>query len=396
MRRSNSNKSTSGVSRSKSARSTTSFRSALERLEHIDPAIADRDAHLAATLSWCQAAPTMVPTAHHPPLRSVFTEYSGDSGSQQGTLDGTCDENGLRRQKSVRFAKSSKNDAANGTGISRRRSVLGRIENQQNCAAAQKTDESPCFNPFTAKFVESLPPAESYRPVDECASVPGQTPTPKYYFSNSPEQGNPTPALRRKSMQNIKESKSPKRNRSLRAPKSMSFLKSTGTRSNLRTNASEGENSGNNFGGDGQASLQSRTSRLFTSNKEGIRQSMRDPSAGNLAVPKRNGSLRKKARKVSSGFKTRLSPYEFEAVSPEKPSGPPAPPAVDSQRVYSALMNRLYEVNQKENMREASGEDSQKQEAKKLRRSLVDSPPAIRCVRPEDDVFRDARILDLQ
>ncbi|KAI8287679.1 hypothetical protein K4K60_012247 [Colletotrichum sp. SAR11_57] len=314
MRRSNSNKSTSGVSRSKSARSTTSFRSALERLEHIDPAIADRDAHLAATLSWCQAAPTMVPTAHHPPLRSVFTEYSGDSGSQQGTLDGTCDENGLRRQKSVRFAKSSKNDAANGNGISRRRSVLGRIENQQNCAAAQKTDESPCFNPFTAKFVESLPPAESYRPVDECASVPGQTPTPKYYFSNSPEQGNPTPALRRKSMQNIKESKSPKRNRSLRAPKSMSFL----------------------------------------------------------------------------------NPYEFEAVSPEKPSGPPVPPAVDSQRVYSALMNRLYEVNQKENMREASGEDFQKQEAKKLRRSLDDSPPTIRCVRPEDDVFRDARILDLQ
>ncbi|KAJ0366639.1 hypothetical protein COL26b_011574 [Colletotrichum chrysophilum] len=260
----------------------------------------------------------MVPTAHHPPLRSVFTEYSGDSGSQQGTLDGTCDENGLRRQKSVRFAKSSKNDAANGTGISRRRSVLGRIENQQNCAAAQKTDESPCFNPFTAKFVESLPPAESYRPVDECASVPGsyrklrksrsmfsptgQTPTPKYYFSNSPEQGNPTPALRRKSMQNIKENKSPKRNRSLRAPKSMSFLKSAGTRSNLRTNASEGENSGNNFGGDGQAPLQSRTSRLFTSNKEGIRQSMRDPLAGNLAVPKRNGSLRKKARKVSSGM----------------------------------------------------------------------------------------------
>ncbi|KAF5512178.1 hypothetical protein CGCA056_v011990 [Colletotrichum aenigma] len=494
----------------------------------------------------------MVPTAHHPPLRSVFTEYSGDSGSQQGTLDGTCDENGLRRQKSVRFAKSSKNDAANGTGIPRRRSVLGRIENQQNCAAAQKTDESPCFNPFTAKFVESLPPAESYRPVDECASVPGsyrklrksrsmfsptgQTPTPKYYFSNSPEQGNPTPALRRKSMQNIKESKSPKRNRSLRAPKSMSFLKSTGTRSNLRTNASEGESSGNKFGGDGQAPLQSRTSRLFTSNKEGIRQSMRDPSAGNLAVPKRNGSLRKKARKVSSGFKTRLksffgltkndgqepegkmdsqagvgshdegdrdidedaymdiddpvldecsisqvpsrvpslhasssaqqlrsrqgsiesieslrkvsddqsdersrvtswtssgthtlnsqstwggerdrqrlsvikengphyssssfrrptiderSPYEFEVVSPEKPSGPPAPPAVDSQRVYSALMNRLYEVNQKENMREASGEDFQMQEAKKLRRSLDDSPPTIRCVRPEDDVFRD-------
>ncbi|KAH0435657.1 hypothetical protein CcaCcLH18_04766 [Colletotrichum camelliae] len=552
MRRSNSNKSTSGVSRSKSARSTSSFRSAIERLEHIDPAIADRDAHLAATLSWCQAAPTLAPAVSRPPLRSVFTEYSGDSGSQQGTLDGTCDENGLRRQKSVRFVKSSKNDASNATGIPRRRSVLGRIENQQNCAAPRKADESPCFNPFTAKFVESLPPAESYRPADECASVPGsyrkprksrsmfapagQTPTPMYYFSNSPEQEVPARALRRKSMQNIKESKSPKRNRSLRAPKSMSFLKSTGTRSNLRANVSDGENSGNNFGGDGQAPLQSRTSRLFTSNKEGIRQSMRDPSASNLAVPKRNGSLRKKARKVSNGFKTRLksffgltkndgqepegkmesqvgvedrdegdrdvdedaymdiddpvldecsisqvpsrvpslhasssaqqlrsrqgsiesieslrkvsddqsdeksrvtswtssgthtlnsqstwggerdrqrlsvikengphhssssfrrptmnerSPYEFEAVTPQKHSGPPAPPAVDSQRVYSALMNRLYEVNQKENMREASDEDFQKQDSKGLRRSLDDNPPTIRCVRPEDDVFRD-------
>ncbi|KAF9879513.1 hypothetical protein CkaCkLH20_03056 [Colletotrichum karsti] len=555
MRRYNSNKSVSGVSRSKSTKSTCSFRSAIERLEHIDPAIADRDAHLAATLSFSRSSQPLAPgtvasasVSRHPLHRSQ-TEYSGDTENYYGaeTADGKYDENGLRRQKSVRFAKPTQKPDA---GVVRRRSVLGRVENQQNSPNQSKAGTAPYVSSYTASYIESLPPVEAYIPTEERSSVSSsrgklrksrsmfaptaQTPDAEYYFSNSPEQENPRPALRRKSLQNIKDAKSPKKHRSLRAPKSMSFLKTgtmntqPGVRANHHAKGKDvrGKFSKTSANDEGQLHLKSRSSGIFSSNMEGMRHSMRNASTNTLVVPKQSGSLRKKARKVSNGLRTKLksffrrskddemeedevpttsnehggrgaeaggdaedddaymeigdpvadecsisqvpsrvpslhnassaqqlrsrqgsiesidsgrkvsddksrvtswtnsdtytlnsqvtwngekdrqrlsvikeigphvssssfrrpalngtNPFEFEAMSPEKKlerSG--AAPAVDSQRVFSALMGRLNEVKEKENLRRQA-----------LRQASVDDFGTIRCVQPEDDVFQDSR-----
>ncbi|KAI9163973.1 Subtilisin-like proteinase Spm1 [Paramyrothecium foliicola] len=70
-------------------------------------------------------------------------------------------------------------------------------------------------------------------------------------------------------------------------------------------------------------------------------------------------------------------------------------PTIDSERIYSALMKRLEETKREEKQRERSVEDYREFGVAPPRGSSVDrvgmgewSPPTIRCVRADDDVFQ--------
>ncbi|KAK1656192.1 hypothetical protein BDP81DRAFT_305611 [Colletotrichum phormii] len=357
MRRHNSAKSRSTLTRSKS---TASVCSAIQRLEHIDPDTAKRDAHIAATLSFSRANPNidmgMGLETSRQCQRSVNMETWPENPSsppqsefkQLGHNDG-----GLRRQQSVRFVKqesrtkrqqSQSNDDSSDLGTIRHRGVLTDVVNQP-ASRISRPIERPFVSTYTTNYINSLPPSESFVSPDECAPAPASyrrlrksrsmlsplNPTglrrpSKIYLSESPEQENVQPALRRQSMQDMKDSKPPpKKTLGLRNPKSMSFLKirsvlesdRIGSRQQIDLAVQEAEDS---FRKDieEQRHLKPRPSTIFSKAKKGqaslsLRRSMRDFSADvrslgaedSLAVNK-DASLRKKARKVSSSFKTKL------------------------------------------------------------------------------------------
>ncbi|KAK1701166.1 hypothetical protein BDP55DRAFT_722408 [Colletotrichum godetiae] len=260
---------------------------------------------------------------------------------------------GPRRQQSVRFVKqesrtkrlqSQINDDSSDLGTIRHRGVLTDVVNQPASRISHPV-ERPFVSTYTTNYINSLPPSESFVSPDECAPAPASyrrlrksrsmfsplNPTglrrpSKTYLSESPEQENVQPALRRQSMQDIKDSKPPpKKTLGLRNPKSMSFLKirsalesdRIGSRQQIDLAVQEAEDS---FRKDieEQRHLNPRPSTIFMKAKKGqaslsLRRSMRDFSADvrsvgvedSLAVNK-DASLRKKARKVSSSLKTKL------------------------------------------------------------------------------------------
>ncbi|KAK1985409.1 hypothetical protein LZ30DRAFT_584202 [Colletotrichum cereale] len=350
MRRRNSTKSGSTLSRSKS---TASFRSAVQRLEYIDPAIAERDAHIAATLSFCRAGiasdPEMRPWLSRNHSRSVHMETwpEDPTGDDRSLHD--FEENGIRRQQSVRFVKqgsrskrpqSQENDDSSKTGTIRRRNILKDVGNRPQSQASGQV-ESSFLSTYTTNYIDSLPPADSFRPPDECAPPPAsyrnlrksrsmfapsnQDPATKYYFDDSPKQSNGKLALMPQSMQEMKENRSPTKPVGLRAPKSTSFLKMRGAMSVARTRSRQQndlavQDAEETFRRDieDQQKLKLRSSIFFPRAKKsqtslGLRKSMREfgsnahlaDTADSLTVSK-DASLRKKARKVSNSLKAKL------------------------------------------------------------------------------------------
>ncbi|WQF82975.1 hypothetical protein CDEST_07989 [Colletotrichum destructivum] len=356
MRRHESTRSRSTLSRSKS---TTSVRSAIQRLEHIDPVTAERDAHIAATLSFARSGldpgtgmgasvsrhHTRLATMNARPAATVSHDRPQSERGSQG-----YHENGLRRQNSVRFVirepRSKRpqtqisNDDSSETGTVRRRSVLKNVGNGPLGQASDKV-ERPFVSTYTTSYIDSLPPVESFGSPDECGPPPASyrrlrksrsmfapsNPNSKtsHSFNDCSEQPSPQPSLRRKSMQNTKGNSPLSKTLGLRAPKSTSFLKvrgagngaSIGTREQNDLVVQEAEDS---FRRDveNQQHLRPRSSIFFSKTKKsrsplGLRKSMRDNSydthfdgSANVVTVSKDVSLRRKARKVSSSFKTKL------------------------------------------------------------------------------------------
>ncbi|KAK7455369.1 hypothetical protein CaCOL14_003481 [Colletotrichum acutatum] len=357
MRRHNSIKSRSTLTRSKS---TASVRSAVQRLEHIDPATAERDAQIAATLSFSRANHNAdmgmgFETSRQFQKPVNMKTWSENPSSQLPSESDRFSSNagGLPRQQSIRFVKQESrtkrqqiqiNDNSSDMGTICHQSVLKDIVNQP-ASRACRSAERPFVSTYTTNYINSLPPSESFGSPDECAPAPASyrrlrksrsmfsplNPTglrrpSKTYLRESPEQENVQPALRRQSMQDMKENKpSPKKTLGLRNPKSMSFLKirgildpdRLGSRQQIDLAVQEAEDS---FRKDveEQRQLKSRPSTKFSKAKKGqaslsLRRSMRNLSADVQSLGPKNGlviskdaSLRKKARKVSSSLKSKL------------------------------------------------------------------------------------------
>ncbi|KAK1999805.1 hypothetical protein LX36DRAFT_669209 [Colletotrichum falcatum] len=351
MRRRNSAKSGSTLTRSKS---TASFRSAVQRLEHIDPAIAERDAHIAATLSFCRSGlasdPEIRPWLSRNHSISGYMESwpedpAGDDRSQHG-----LGENGLRRQQSVRFIgqgsrskrpQIQETDASSEADTIRRRNVLKDVGNRPQTQASGKVGRSS-VSTYTTNYVDSLPSVDSFRPPDECAPPPASyrklrksrsmfapsnptTQAARYYSNNSPKQLNRQAALQPQFMQDMKENRSPTEPVGLRAPKSTSFLTLRGTASVARTSSRQQndlavqdaeETFRRNI--EDQRKLRKRSSIFFPRTKKsqnslGLRKSMREfgsevhlADAPNSLTASKDASLRKRARKVSNSLKSRL------------------------------------------------------------------------------------------
>ncbi|OHX00542.1 hypothetical protein CSPAE12_00573 [Colletotrichum incanum] len=355
MRRRNSAKSSSTLARSKS---TASVRSAIQRLEHIDPVTAERDAHIAATLSFTRAGlapdPEMrawVSRNHNRSAHMIsWPEYPADHGrprSERAPHD--FEENGLRRQQSVRFVgqgsrsmrpHSQGNDNSSDAGTIRRRNILKDVGNLPVSQASGQI-ERPFVSTYTTNYVDSLPPVESFRPLDECGPQPAsyrklrtsrsmfassnQAPTTEYYFDDSQTQSNTQPALRRQSMQDMKENRSVAKSTGLRTPKSTSFLRirdvvGFAQTSSRQKNDLAVQDAGDSFRRDveDQQYLKPRSSIFFSKTKKNQsslspRKSMRQFSsnahtAGSASTQTvgKDASLRRKARKVSNSLKTKL------------------------------------------------------------------------------------------
>ncbi|KAJ0162664.1 hypothetical protein CTA2_4208 [Colletotrichum tanaceti] len=356
MRRHESTRSRSTLTRSKS---TTSVRSAIQRLEHIDPVTAERDAHIAATLSFARSGldpgtgmgastsrhHTRSATMDARPAAIVSHDRPRSEMGSQG-----YHENGLRRQNSVRFvireSRSKRpqiqlsNDDSSETGTIRRRSVFKNVGNRPLGQAPDKV-ERPFVSTYTTSYIDSLPPVESFGSPDECGPPPASyrrlrksqsmlapsnpNSTANYASKDCSEQPSPQPSLRRKSMQNMKGNSPSSKTLGLRAPKSTSFLKvrgpgngaSIGTREQNDLVVQEAED---NFRRDveNQQYLRPRSSIFFSKTKKSqsplvLRKSMRDKSydahfdgSANILTVSKDASLRRKARKVSSSLKTKL------------------------------------------------------------------------------------------
>ncbi|KAK1574339.1 uncharacterized protein LY79DRAFT_524175 [Colletotrichum navitas] len=350
MRRRNSTKSGSTLTRSKS---TASFRSAVQRLEHIDPVIAERDAHIAATLSFCRVGlasdPEIRPWLSRNHSRSSRMESWPEDPTGDDRFQHDFEENGIRRQQSVRFVgqgsrskrpQSQENDASSDADTIRRRNILKDVGNRPQTQSSGKVGRSS-VSTYTTNYVNSLPPVDSFGPADECAPPPASyrhlrksrsmfaplnhTPATTYSFNDSPKQVNRDPSLQQLFVKDTKVNKSPTESVGLRAPKSASFLKLRATASDARTSSRKlndlavhdaEETFRRNI--EDQQKLKPRSSIFFPRTKKsqsslGLRKSMRESgpdahladTANPLTISK-DASLRKRARKVSNSLKAKL------------------------------------------------------------------------------------------
>lgn len=250
----------------------------------------------------------------------------------------------MKQGSQIKRQQSQRNDDSSDIGTICHRSVLKDVANQP-ARRTCRTVERPFVSTYTANYINSLPPSESFGSPDDCAPAPASyrglrksrsmfaplNPTglrrpSKTYLSESPEQENAQPALRRQSMQDMKENRpSPKKTLGLRNPKSMSFLKIRGVLDSDRLGSRRRidlvvQEAGDSLRKDveEQRHLKPRPSTIFSKAKKGqaslsLRQSMRDFSAEvqplgpeNGLVINKDASLRKKARKVSSSLKSKL------------------------------------------------------------------------------------------
>ena len=366
-RNSSRNKQRRPLSRSKSTSSVT--RNPVQDLESIDPAVAERDAHLAAIICFNRGRGRDSEEMSGRPRDSKSHISDGsDTASQtwqalrrsdsvNSRLSGSGGDHRIKRQQSIRFtgpsarprrvlaARASENRPKSATPASRY-NVLETIENRP-ASTLSYVKETPEPNSLTRRYLRSLREPEffmaaedetvsdqhSYRTLRHSRSMvtPSDPPQQDYYFSNSTPKEKQTdsgyaPAnkenepLGRQSSTTTLE---------LRAPKSMSFLRNRQERV-VSSSSSRAENdlavqlARDKFREQiqHQSRLKSHPSMFFRSRQKksdsstGFRKSVRNSSnnstvlsstftGSSITVPKQ-GSLRKTARKVSKTLKTRL------------------------------------------------------------------------------------------
>ena len=340
MFRRNSSKSKRGLNRSKSA---TSIHRSAKTYECLDPVAAERDAHIAAAVSYARAS------------ERSSGDMSGAGKDQasalsRGNSNASRAGNELRRQQSVRFvgpASGPKPSAPtwNRDDSSAALTVLTRTENRPSTRTS--SGDKTTVRSLTGRYLSALEAAEEYyTPEDDIASAPSsyrrlrksksmhvssvQT-TPAYFFSS----GSPG----RRGLQNIpprfsslsnKENAppSPATLRNLRGPKSMTFLRGRREQGVTRASSREENDLAVQVARDKfreqvqqQKSLKSQPSLFFRSRTKrtgsalSFRKSLRNISSGSnsspvslspdtIRVPKEG--LRKKARKVSRNLKNRI------------------------------------------------------------------------------------------
>jgi hypothetical protein len=172
MNRRNSSRSRRSLNRSKSA---ASVRSVVDRLEHIDPITARRDAHIAATLSFSRA--------------KNFTRFGGDPIPNDPATYSVCRsesrashlDHRLHRQQSIRFVApsiSSKRSRSTlpivptSTSKLNPENILGNFESRANSRTSSigKTCTIPSL---TSRYLSSVQvPEGHYIPEDDVASIP--------------------------------------------------------------------------------------------------------------------------------------------------------------------------------------------------------------------------------
>lgn len=341
MLRRSTSRSGSSLSRSKSA---ASVRSAVDGLEHISPADAMRDAHVAATLSFTRArARARESTVSYP--RHSFDDDVHDAGVGPGAE--------LHHRRSVRFVKSVRPRDSASSQTSDTRDYLGRSlplnvlhgsENQLLDRASSLCDSSGAQGREDAYF-RALQASDDYcTPEDNIGSAPSSyrrlrksksmfTPSgasqadhrSDYRFSS--HQGFRAHTLR-PTVLDGKENQHPSRGPSqLRAPKSMSFLHSRPDipvrKFMQQENDAAVEMARDIFKRTAQQQerLKSYPSRFFRSKRRNglssdAHGSMRSSSnttvplslsSSNLSVSK--GSVSAKVRKVSSNLKCKLKKF---------------------------------------------------------------------------------------
>ncbi|KAF7559335.1 hypothetical protein G7046_g4814 [Stylonectria norvegica] len=370
LRNSSRNKQRRPLSRSKPTSSVV--RSSIHALDFIDPVEAERDAHIAALLSYGRGhgrySHDMVPLPRDPAsfvseradsVTSSTRQSLERSGSKTGGQSDVASACTLKRQQSVRFAgpsarprrtlasRASENHES--LPISKARlNILADTGNRPASTQSYSVRASNAHS-LTQRYLHSLQePYEYYTPEDDVASEPssyrkvrksksmstssnGQV--PGYYFNNGTPKKSKAQQVESRYKPLNKEN-APLRDSSLiapklRAPKSMSFLRSRRDRAVSRS-SSRAENdlavhlAREKFRQqvEQQGSLRSHPSMFFRSKNKrsessmGFRKSLRNSSNNSttlssafsgdtISIPKQAG-LRKTARKVSKTLKTKL------------------------------------------------------------------------------------------
>lgn len=380
MLRRNSSKSSRRKLLNRSKSTSSIHRNPVEDLQLFDPVIAERDAQIAARLSYqrahgrkmaypqalgglSSAGGTKTPSPNFDRSRnnSRLMVRSEGAVSRQSTVDGEETRGGiLKHQKSIRFAGPT----AKPRRVLASRATEPQVSTSESTSrltiAAPSLVVPPRAHSSFSRYRDStytLTPANPLRTVtpdhgggssrDEAPSftalreqsarqlrkAKSMYTGSEYFdslFQDSPGEAGETQALPRsryaalnKDKENERDSPALESN-SLRAPKSMSFLRSRRNHSSSQSvdfavrMAQETSNKHNET----QSRLKSQPSMLFRSKSRraessmSFRKSLRNSSntsadasalSGNsLAIPKAGGSLRNTARKVSRSLKTRF------------------------------------------------------------------------------------------
>ncbi|KAH6980915.1 hypothetical protein BKA56DRAFT_685921 [Ilyonectria sp. MPI-CAGE-AT-0026] len=365
-RNSSRNKQRRPLSRSKSTNSIV--RSSVHLLEVIDPVAAERDAHIAAVLSYHRAqsrrSHEMASIPRDPASFYLDRSDGARSSTGQGLErndstrsrgDGSVSASGVRRQQSVRFAgptarprrtlasRATENPGTSDVDNSSLH-VLGNVDNRP-ASTMSYSRRKPDPHALTRRYLDSLQaPDQCYAPEDDTDSVPSSfrrlrksksmfstfNPlTPGYHFNNgTPEKVNPQ--LANSGSTSIQKENDPiPRDHPHRPSTSLSVLKSRrfvgASRSTSRAeNDLAVQLAREKFREqvEGQSRLRSQPSMLFRSRNKrsesslGFRKSLRNSSnnstalsstfsTNSLSISKQPG-LRKTARKVSKTLKTKL------------------------------------------------------------------------------------------
>lgn len=367
-RNSSRNKQRRPLSRSKSTSSIV--QNPVDKLESIDPVTAQRDAHLAAVLSFNRAqGKESVDMSAMPRDSASFVSDGNETAGQtwqrlrrsdsvNSRIGGSEIGPGIKRQQSIRFAgpsarprralaaRTSEHRPKSATPASRY-NVLETIENRP-ASTLSYVKETPESNSFTRRYLRSLRGPEYFVADDETVSdrnsprelrhsrsmvAPTDPSSQSYYFdnNNTPTQKSQIDscyALTNKENEPLGQqisSTTPE----LRAPKSMSFLRNRQERV-VSTSSSRAENdlavqlARDKFREqiEQQSRLKShpsmflRTRQKRSESSAGFRKSLRNSSnnstvlssafTGDSITVPKQGSLRKTARKVSRTLKTRL------------------------------------------------------------------------------------------
>lgn len=335
--------------RSKSQRlsrqkSTSSVQSV--HLEHIHPATAERDAQAAATQAFARARGRSATDATlWPPSRNE----SSNTTSHDDTHERRINDPALHRQQSIRFvpsrtSRSTQNHTATDTTSPDPNTSTPRARSTRNSGEPRPTSRASATGMVSAAkgiagdYINTLFTGEEYyTPEDDIASAPssyrrirksrsmmtssGASIISKHYTQASTStvgNGMPPPSAATSTLK-VDENVPPSR---LKAPKSMSFLRSRRDHSGLfsqnrgsvpkELSSDESARTSNNR----EEPLKSQPSTFFRPKSTGadkfIRKSMRDSSNDAMPVDERapkDGSLRIRARKVSSNFKHKLKSF---------------------------------------------------------------------------------------